>query len=106
PVSVGNRVVLPAPLGPIRAAIIPSSSVRSTRLSACNPPNRLLTPRSSSNAISVAPLPRRQDTLWSKRHHKNQNQTENHPLILRRFNLGWNLTQIKLAQKWNRQHDP
>src|SRR5689334_10664983 len=43
-----NRVVLPAPFGPISPTIAPSGIVRSTWLTATRPPKRRTTPRASS----------------------------------------------------------
>ena len=44
PEMVLNRVVLPAPFGPISACSLRSASVRSTPATAVNPPKRLNTP--------------------------------------------------------------
>src|SRR5439155_457606 len=86
PVRVLKSVVLPAPLGPISEAIIPSSSLRLTRASACRPPNLLDMSRSSnSDMLQLPVLPRREDPLRPKNHHENQNQTKHHALIFRRF---------------------
>jgi hypothetical protein len=38
-----KKVVLPAPLGPMTLTIEPSSSVKSSALTAVRPPNRLVT---------------------------------------------------------------
>ena len=43
-----NRVVLPAPFGPITALILPAGTPKLTSLTACRPPNRLCTALSSS----------------------------------------------------------
>src|SRR6266850_2315454 len=48
-----NSVVLPAPLGPIRATTSPASTVKETRSSATTPPKRTLSSRISSSAISA-----------------------------------------------------
>ena len=45
-------MVLPAPLGPISPTISPGPTVRSKRLTACSPPKRLLSPRTSSPALT------------------------------------------------------
>src|SRR5712691_10792099 len=48
-----KSVVLPAPLGPIRATTSPASTVKETRSSATTPPKRTLSSRISSSAISA-----------------------------------------------------
>src|SRR6267142_865904 len=48
-----KRVVLPAPLGPMRATTSPASTVKETRSSATTPPKRTLSSRISSSAISA-----------------------------------------------------
>src|SRR5688572_2685528 len=50
PVMAANKVVLPAPLGPISAAIEPSATSRLARSTARRPPKILLRPRTSSTA--------------------------------------------------------
>src|SRR5436309_15814188 len=88
PVIVLKSVVLPAPLGPISEAIIPSSSLRLTRASACRPPNLLDMSRSSnSDMLQLPVLPRREDPLRPTNHHDNQNQTKHHAFIFRRFDV-------------------
>ena len=47
PITVRNSVVLPAPLGPTRAMISPSSTCNDTSLTAGSPPKRFSTPSSS-----------------------------------------------------------
>src|SRR5688500_4246359 len=46
------RVVLPAPLGPMRPTISPSYTSRSTSRTACSPPKRTPTPRIDSTGTS------------------------------------------------------
>src|SRR5215471_12463695 len=57
-----NRVVFPAPLGPIRPRIALSGTSNDTLSSATIPPNRMLTPRIESSALVMpvslsAPVP-------------------------------------------------
>jgi hypothetical protein len=47
-----NRVVLPAPLGPISPVIWPASHSRSTSRTAACPPKRTFAPRTSSMTMS------------------------------------------------------
>src|SRR5919197_2517306 len=54
PVIMLKSVVLPAPLGPMRLAIIPASSTKSMALTAIRPPKALLTLRASRSAMLVA----------------------------------------------------
>src|SRR6266545_3631488 len=85
--------------------ILPSSNSMLTRVSACKPPKRFETPRSSSNAILLSWLPaRRQDALGTKDHHQNQDQAEHHALVLRRFELRRQLTQRITSEQGKRQH--
>src|ERR1700744_2784310 len=58
PLIVANKVVLPAPFGPIRAVIRPASTSSETLSTASNPPKRLLTPstRSSGSAMGLLRL--------------------------------------------------
>src|SRR5438094_3509572 len=105
PVRVVESVVFPAALGLTRASIIPSSSLRLTRASACRPPNLLDMSRSSnSDMLQLPVLPRREDPLRPKNHHENQNQTKHHALIFRRFELRRELAQGITAKKRYRQH--
>src|SRR5580704_10591850 len=55
PLIMANKVVLPAPFGPIRAVIIPAWTSSETLSTASNPPKRLLTPstRSSGSAMGL-----------------------------------------------------
>src|SRR5580704_15161306 len=52
---MANKVVLPAPFGPIRAVMRPHSTLSETLSTASNPPKRLLTPstRSSGSAMGL-----------------------------------------------------
>src|SRR6266487_811115 len=50
-------VDLPAPLSPTRAVTSPAGAAKSTSLSACTAPNRLLTPRNSSMGVLAATWP-------------------------------------------------
>src|SRR6266498_1557289 len=56
PVIVLKKVVLPAPFGPIRPAIIPFSITKSTLLTATRPPNALVTLRASKRFTVFLPL--------------------------------------------------
>ena len=62
-----KKVVLPAPLGPIRLTIAPRGIVKSTSLTATSPPNRLVQPvatsRSSTAAAVIAAPPATRDRL-------------------------------------------
>src|SRR6266567_3625783 len=53
PVTRLKRVLLPAPLGPIRAWMLPSSTARSTRSTATRPPKRMVTLSSSRIAMLI-----------------------------------------------------
>src|SRR3954453_13634305 len=53
PVTTLMNVVLPEPLGPIRACTVPRSTARSTLDRAATPPKRLVSPRTSR----TVPLP-------------------------------------------------
>src|SRR6202795_163336 len=81
-------------------AIRPSSSSKSTLLSAVSPPNFLVTPRASRRtAISgLAELaraaPRGQDALRPEDHHQHQDETEDHALVLGRLELGRQVGQV------------
>src|SRR5258708_38466989 len=57
---IANKVVLPAPFGPIRAVMRPDSTLSETLSTASNPPKRLLTPstRSSGSAMGLFRLQR------------------------------------------------
>src|SRR4051812_17240552 len=80
-----NRVVLPAPLGPISAVMRPGSAASETLSTARKPPKRLLTPstRTSSSAmgglrryaVDEAPARRAEKThhaIGGERHHQDQ----------------------------------
>src|SRR5580700_4144484 len=58
PLIIANKVVLPAPFGPIRAVMRPDSTSSETVSTAINPPKRLLTPstRSSGSAMRLLRL--------------------------------------------------
>src|SRR5580704_7777471 len=55
PLIMANKVVLPAPFGPIRAVMRSGSTSSETLSTASNPPKRLLTPstRSSGSAMGL-----------------------------------------------------
>ncbi len=55
PASRRRSVVLPEPLGPIRARTSPGTSARSTPPTATTPPNRRTSPRASSTGPAVVP---------------------------------------------------
>src|SRR5438876_4057640 len=63
PVTRFTSVVLPAPLGPIKPKMVPSSISRDTSSTACTPPNDRLTLVSCSNALTRPPArpPARRD---------------------------------------------
>src|SRR6266446_3264773 len=78
-------------------AIRPSSSAKSTWLSAVRPPNRLVTPGASRRvAMSgihglrelTGAAARGQDALRPEDHHEDEDEAEDHPLVLRRLELG------------------
>src|SRR5580704_10305272 len=58
PLIMANKVVLPAPFGPIRAVMRPVWTSSETLSTASNPPKRLLTPstRSSDSAMGLLRL--------------------------------------------------
>src|SRR3984893_3612048 len=60
PLIIANKVVLPAPFGPMRAVMHPDRTLSETLSTASNPPKRLLTPstRSSGSAIGLSRLQR------------------------------------------------
>src|SRR5215470_7232370 len=91
PVKTLKNVVLPAPFGPMIEAICPSSSEKSRAWSAVSPPKRLVTPRASRTvAISAVrgrcvlalASPRGQDALGPEDHHEDEDEAEDHPLVL------------------------
>src|SRR4051812_28916254 len=53
PVITLNRVVLPAPFGPMRPVILPGSALNDTSSTATLPPKRTTTPSTSSWAIQL-----------------------------------------------------
>src|SRR6266550_5991543 len=63
PVTMFTSVVLPAPLGPIKPKMVPSSISRDTSSTACTPPTDRLTLVSRSNALTRPPArpPARRD---------------------------------------------
>src|SRR6266853_862667 len=78
-------------------AIRPSSSSKSTALRAVSPPNLFVTPRASRRvAISgvrrlrelSCAAARGQDALRPEDHHQDEDEAEDHPLVLRRLELG------------------
>src|SRR5215813_1570395 len=77
-------------------AIRPSSSSKFTALRAVSPPNLLVTPRASRRvAISgvhrlrelARAAARGQDALRPEDHHEDEDQAEDHALVLRRLEL-------------------
>src|SRR3989338_5133396 len=99
PVKTLKKVVLPAPLGPMMEAMCPSSSSKSSESSAVSPPNRFVTPLASRMAAISAlgegrpvtqlavPALDRQDALGTEDHHEDQDETEDHALVLGRLEL-------------------
>src|SRR5450830_806671 len=55
PVTVLNRVVLPAPLAPMRPTISPSSTAKLTPRRTSSPPKFLKTPFSCSSGTAISP---------------------------------------------------
>src|SRR5580704_8839961 len=53
PLIIANKVVLPAPFGPIRAVMRPASTSSETLSTASNPPKRLLTPSTRSRGSAM-----------------------------------------------------
>src|ERR1700722_19621003 len=53
PLIIPNKVVLPAPFGPIRAVMRPDWTLSETLSTASNPPKRLLTPSTLSNGLDM-----------------------------------------------------
>src|SRR4029077_9577573 len=105
-----KSVVLPAPLGPMIDEM-PRSTAKSTPWSAVSPPNRFVTPRASKRtgtvAGSTAPpravsqrrapasmselalaTARGEDPLRAEDHHQDEDDAEDHPLVLGRLELG------------------
>src|SRR5450755_3649462 len=58
PVISANNVVLPAPLGPITAVMLPLSTVSDASRTASSPPNRLEMPSTAKIGLSMRSLPR------------------------------------------------
>src|SRR5580704_12365943 len=56
PLIIANKVVLPAPFGPMSAVIRPVSTSSETLSTASNPPKRLLTPSTRSSGSTMGPL--------------------------------------------------
>src|SRR5438105_4720547 len=83
-----KNVVLPAPFGPMMAAMLRSSSVKSTALTASKPPKRLVTSRASRIWLDAAvggrlfglvqlgaALAAGEDPLGAKHHEQYERQT-------------------------------
>src|SRR5712691_12245939 len=84
-------------------AMRPSSRMKSTLFSAISPPNRLVTPRASrSAAISglrrllelARAAPRGQDALRPEDHHQDEDEAEDHALVLGRLELGGQIGEV------------
>src|SRR5438093_3938110 len=108
PVNTLKKVVFPAPLGPMIEAIRPSSSSKSTVFSAVNPPKRLVTPLASrTTAISTVPAARQlpvaapggKEALWAEDHHQDQDQAEDHALVLRGLELRRQVGQVEAQDR-------
>src|SRR5256886_3689321 len=105
-----NSVVFPAPFGPMIDAI-PRATAKSTPCSAVSPPNLFVTPRASNRDGTVAgprrpprraraerapaspgelalAAPRGKDALRAEDHHQDEDDAEDHPLVLGRLELG------------------
>src|SRR5574343_1574033 len=70
------KVVLPAPLGPIRACTSPSAMSRSTACRASSAPKRRLSWRTLSRASLMAGSAQGGDAAWREEHDAEQQQTE------------------------------
>ena len=87
-----KSVVLPAPFGPMIDEM-PRSTAKSTAWSAVRPPNRLVTPRASKSRPALMrhlalAASGREDPLRAIDHHQHEDDAEDHPLVLRRLELG------------------
>src|SRR5882762_7259652 len=87
-----KSVVLPAPFGPMIEEM-PRSTAKSTAWSAVRPPNRLVTPRASKRCTALLrhlalAAAGREDSLRAVDHHQHEDDAEDHPLVLRRLELG------------------
>ena len=85
PLITLNRVVFPAPLGPITLVILPSSISRSIRERTSRAPKHLSTPRSSRMAMFFPPSYPRADFLgeshdpaWAEQNKAGKNPAKNH----------------------------
>ena len=85
-----NRVVFPAPLGPMSPLIMPPSTVKLTSLTACNPPNLRLRPETSTSPWPSLPPDRagrrrarglERTFPGRKEHHGKQNGAEHRIVI-------------------------
>src|SRR5687767_12783375 len=85
-----NRVVLPAPFGPISAEIEPASTVSDTAFVATTPPKRLVTPTISSMARARQQAAQRdaaeaEQPVRHERYHEHQQHTVEHEIETRRL---------------------
>src|SRR5215470_6742951 len=101
PVNTLKNVVFPAPLGPMIEAIRPSSSSKSTSFSAVRPPKRLQILRASTSAATSA-VPELahapaggEDALLPEDHHEDQDEAEDHALVLRGLELRRQVRQVE-----------
>src|SRR3546814_18679594 len=78
PAICAMSVVLPAPLGPMRAWISPGRTVRSTPSDACSAPKALCSPCSSSKGSVMARLAAQQadDAAAREQHHRQTDEPE------------------------------
>src|ERR1700730_9224564 len=81
-----NRLVLPAPLGPINPTIWPSRMSNETLSRAATPPKRRLTSRTDNKAASDI---RSSSSLHGYRAHRLERRPREHPLPARRANHLW-----------------
>src|SRR5471032_869462 len=86
-----NKVVLPAPLGPIRPTISPASTLSEASSTAFNPPNALERPATSS--MTLFPREEAHQTIWQARHDQYQHdavddQAERLDVLQRRNDRG------------------
>src|ERR1700736_5844997 len=58
PAMIENRVVLPAPFGPMSAVMRPGSAAKDARSTASNPPNRFDTASTGSSGSTIGALQR------------------------------------------------
>src|SRR4030095_12073799 len=101
PVKTLKKVVLPAPFGPMMEAMCPSSSWKFTSLRAVRPPKRLVIARASRSGATSAVLELAhaalggQDALRAEDHHEDEDEAEDHALVLGGLELGRQVGQVE-----------